>query len=58
MVDVVHTPRSFCSVVDWITVLELVARLNNVRICGITVLPRCITLHFVVLKFKSQSFEM
>ena len=28
MVDVVHTPRSFCSLVDWSTVIELVARLT------------------------------
>ena len=55
MVDVVHAPRSFYSVVDWSRVLELVAILNNVYV-ALLFLPRCITLHFVVLKFKSQSF--
>ena len=53
---VIHTPRSFCSEVGRSNVFEFVARLNNVYV-ALAFLPRCITLHFVVLKFKSQSFD-
>ena len=54
---VIHgTPRSFCSEVGQSNVFEFLARLNNVYV-ALAFLPRCITLHFVVLKFKSQSFD-